>query len=70
MHSWHLFLLTKAYKGFLYLIVIVEKSLDIFTLLFLLENSKIQKIVPFQDAFLFAVATPTLGAGWSVAKAS
>ena len=50
--------------------MIVEKSLDIFTLLFLLENSKIQKIVPFQDAFLFAVATPTLGAGWSVAKAS
>ena len=41
-HSWALFLRTKAYKGSLYLLVTLEKSLDIiFALLFLLESSKL-----------------------------
>ena len=41
-HSWPLFLLTKTYKGSLYLLVTLEKSLDIiFALFFLLESSKL-----------------------------
>ena len=41
-HSWPLFLFTKTYKGSLYVIVTLEKSLDIiFALFFLLESSKL-----------------------------
>ena len=42
VHSWPLFILTKTYKGSLYLLVTLEKSLDItFALFFLLESSKL-----------------------------
>ena len=41
-HYWPLFLFIKTYKGSLYLLVTLEKSLDIFfTLFFLLESSKL-----------------------------
>ena len=40
-HSWPLFLYNKTYKGSLYLLVTLEKSLDIiFALFFLLASSK------------------------------
>ena len=57
--SWPLFLLSKTYKGSLYLLATLEKTFDIiFTLVFLLESSK---LCPVSNRhFCFPEATPTL----------
>ena len=62
-HSWPLFLLTKTYKGSLYLLVTLEKSLDIiFALFFLLESSKLCPVC--KPPFCLAWPHPLYVKGW------
>ena len=67
-HSWPLFLLTKTYKGSLYLPMTLEKPLDIiFALFFLLESSKLCPVS--KPPFCLPWPHPLYVRGWAVAKA-